>query len=393
MRTLEQAQTVACKVMETKFPSALAAFCAGSIVRGEATETSDIDLVVIFPKIKQAWRESFVVDGWPVEAFVHDRDTMKYFFEKIDAKSGVPSLPQMVAEGILVWGEASHVEQLTTTAIDLIKEGPKLLSDDDIRNRLYGITDLVDDFKSPRSRTEAIGIATRLYESLSDFALRSQGKWSGAGKQIPRALARANADLHDKFTAAFETFFRSGITSELIALAEELVEPFGGFVFDGYKREAPETWRVPGLHASTSEIRKARLSDLEAILAIDPIKEESRNVFVRDAIEDGHTLVYSLAGKFLAYAIFDRSFFNQSFIHLIVVKKESRKQGIAKALVEEIERQCRTSKIFTSTNESNVVAKAFFENLGFVESGVVHNLDEGDPEIVLFKRLTRSTPA
>ena len=388
MRTLEQAQTVARKVMEIKFPSAQAAFCAGSIVRGEATETSDIDLVVIFPKLKQAWRESFIVDGLPVEAFVHDPSTLYYFFEEIDAKSGAPSLPQMVVEGILVWGDESNVKQLRAVASGLLKKGPKRLSDDDICNRVYVITDLVDDFKSPRSRIEAIGIATRLYESLADFALRSQGKWSGAGKQIPRALARASANLHHKFTTAFEAFFRSGDASQIINLAEELVEPFGGFVFDGYKREAPEAWRVSEEQSSSSEIRKALLSDLEAILAIETIKEETHNIFLMDAIEDGNALVYSLSGKILAYALFDRGFFNQTFIHFILVKKECRKQGIAKAIVEEIERQCRTCKIFTSTHESNIIAKSFFENRGFIESGVVHNLDKGDPTILLFKRLT-----
>ncbi len=67
MKTAEQARVIARRVIESKFSSAQVAFCAGSIIRGEGTSTSDIDLVVIFPDLKQAWRESFVFDGWPVD--------------------------------------------------------------------------------------------------------------------------------------------------------------------------------------------------------------------------------------------------------------------------------------------------------------------------------------
>jgi hypothetical protein len=35
-----------------------------------------------------------------VEAFVHDPATLKYFFFEVDRASGVPSLPQMVVEGV-----------------------------------------------------------------------------------------------------------------------------------------------------------------------------------------------------------------------------------------------------------------------------------------------------
>ena len=43
-------------------------------------------------------------------------------------------------------------------------------------------------------------------------------------------------------------------------------------------------------------------------------------------------------------------------------------------------------KLFTSTNASNTPMQALCERLGFVRSGYVANLDEGDPEIIYFKR-------
>src|SRR4051812_17873591 len=134
MRTIEQALEIAHKTIETKYPSALVAFCAGSIIRGEGTATSDIDLVVVFPEIKHAWREAFIFEGWPVETFIHDRSTLNYFFSEIDAKSGIIALPQMVADGIVVWGSPLEGKKFKLIAKNIINAGPELLSSEDIRN-------------------------------------------------------------------------------------------------------------------------------------------------------------------------------------------------------------------------------------------------------------------
>ena len=52
-----------------------------------------------------------------------------------------------------------------------------------------------------------------------------------------------------------------------------------------------------------------------------------------------------------------------------------------------IESACPGEKLFTSTNESNAPMQRLCEKLEYVRSGRIENLDEGDPEIVYFKRL------
>lgn len=44
-----------------------------------------------------------------------------------------------------------------------------------------------------------------------------------------------------------------------------------------------------------------------------------------------------------------------------------------------------TKKLFSSTNRSNINMQKVFEMNGFIKSGIVENLDEGDPEIIYFK--------
>jgi RimJ/RimL family protein N-acetyltransferase len=42
--------------------------------------------------------------------------------------------------------------------------------------------------------------------------------------------------------------------------------------------------------------------------------------------------------------------------------------------------------LFTSTNQSNIAMQRLCESCGFERSGIVENLDEGDPELIYFKR-------
>jgi predicted nucleotidyltransferase len=88
-----------------------ATFAAGSIVRGEGTSTSDLDLVVVYAQLSRAYRESFRFDGYPVEAFIHDPATLEYFVLEIDRPSGVPALSQMIAEGVEIPGPTALSRQ------------------------------------------------------------------------------------------------------------------------------------------------------------------------------------------------------------------------------------------------------------------------------------------
>lgn len=245
-RNKESALKMAEKIMKDRYPSAIAIFCAGSIMRGEGTDFSDIDIVVLFPQIEFAWRESFMYEGWPIEAFVHDPETLNYFFYDVDLPSGKPALPHMVFEGVPIPEQANHiktVQDFKILAKQLLDAGPIPLTEADIRNRIYGISDLLDDLRQPRSKSEAIGSAVQLFEQLSDFFLRSKKLWSASGKVISRELKKFDPVFEQKFSKAFEDLFSDGKAESAISLAEEILSPFGGPLFDGYRRDAPSAWK------------------------------------------------------------------------------------------------------------------------------------------------------
>lgn len=232
-------------IHEQRYADAAVVFAAGSLVRGDGTAYSDLDLVVVYPKVPRAYRESFRFQGYPVEAFVHDPETLNYFFFEVDRPSGVPALPQMVVEGIEIPKSTEASRSLKELAASVLALGPPRVSAQDLERLRYAINDLIDDLREPRSKEELVGTGAQLFDSLANYHLRAHGFWGGKGKSIPRALKGADAALCVRYCRSFEDLFTKGDTRTVIELAEALLGPGGGLLFEGYRLDAPTEWRKP----------------------------------------------------------------------------------------------------------------------------------------------------
>ena len=180
-----------------------------------------------------------------MEAFVHDPETLEYFFLEMDRPSGVPALPQMVVEGIEIPAPNDVSLALKQRAAAVIAAGPPALDAETEQRWRYAVTDLLDDLRDARSDDERVGTGARLYEQLADYHLRRQGLWSAKGKAIPRTLQRADPDLCARYCRSFDNMFKLGDAQAVIRLAEDLLQAGGGLLFEGYRADAPPTWRKP----------------------------------------------------------------------------------------------------------------------------------------------------
>lgn len=239
------ARALAEAVRAAVFAGADICLLAGSVARGEATSGSDLDLVVLFERVDHARRASFTFAGRPVEAFVHDMQTLDYFFRHVDRPAGVPSLATMVAEGVEIPHRTAHGARAKAPADRALADGPPPWGRQERDDSRYAIGDLVADLRGPRDPHEARAVMAALYAALARHHRRTRGAWAAKGKAIPRRLTAFDPALARRFLDAFETGFATGRPDAVIDVAERVLAPDGGCLFDGCAHAAPPAWRTP----------------------------------------------------------------------------------------------------------------------------------------------------
>ena len=228
MKPIDAAQAVL-----ARYPNADSAFLAGSVVRGEATPSSDLDMIILFDHLDCAFRESFFESGWPVEVFAHDRETIEYYFLEEDLPSAIGGLMWMVHDGIALPSTTALNAAVKDRAIELIRAGPIPWDDAALDRSRYTLTNLLDDLIDARNVAEEHAILTALYASTAHHILRSRGQWSATGKMIPRRLRAMDVETQTSFSGAFAEAF-GGDAGPLVAFLGDVLDTDGGRLFDGY---------------------------------------------------------------------------------------------------------------------------------------------------------------
>ncbi len=214
------------------FPNCDGALLAGSVVRGEATDTSDLDIIIFDDKVTTAFRKSIIELDWPIEVFVHNLTSYKHYFEA-DYKRSRPSLPRMVTEGIVL-KDLGIIEPIKKEAKSILDAGPEKWTQEVIRMKRYFMTDVLEDFIGANNRAEELMIANTLTDLIQEFVLRSNCCWMGSSKWIIRELNNLSAEFTSHFIDAFDQFYKHGDKTKVIELVDEILFPYGGRLFDGF---------------------------------------------------------------------------------------------------------------------------------------------------------------
>ena len=109
-------------------------------------------------------------------------------------------------------------------------------------------------------------------------------------------------------------------------------------------------------------------------------QSEERCEFIRNSVASGTCYVAVTDQEVIGYGVLNYTFFHQGCVDMLYVAGDQRRHGAGTALLEQMEQVCRTPKLFTSTNQSNLPMQSLLARCGYALSGVIHNLDDGDPE-------------
>jgi hypothetical protein len=243
MMTADEVEQLASRFLAERYPRADAGFAAGSLIRGDGTELSDLDMVVLFETLPHAGRASFVFEGLPVDAFLHDEATIGWYMRS-DMEIGRPAHINMVAEGRIVGPRRERAKALQARARAILAAGPPPLDQARLDYLRYHITDKLDDLRDPRSPHEVIAIVAWFYAFLTELLFRSRGRWAANAKWAPRQLRAMDPVLEEDLDYALEALLTRHDVRPLVDFTGRALEPLGGFQFAGFAGVSPVASRL-----------------------------------------------------------------------------------------------------------------------------------------------------
>lgn len=218
--------------VDTHYPQAIAAFLGGSAASGDATESSDLDILVVLPDQWAAvgFVETTEFDGQVVEAFVYGRAALELWTAKgrSDAR---PVLDRLVAESVsLVTGDIAT--SLVAQSRRVLADGPAPIDPDELNRRRYGLSAVVDDVIDAEDPAIRYVVTATAWKEAAKLALRSNSWWLGTGKWLVREL-RAQGDPFGLATLAAE-----GLSdrAEIVKACHSVLESVGGYLQAGTVR-------------------------------------------------------------------------------------------------------------------------------------------------------------
>lgn len=128
--------------------------------------------------------------------------------------------------------------------------------------------------------------------------------------------------------------------------------------------------------------RLATINDINTVYKIDTVATDIRLNEIRDWVKQGHCFVLEENEEIFAYGVITPQFFAHGFIELLMVNDLYRRQGLGLLLIKQLIKRSPTTKVFTSTNQSNTATQQLFMKAGFIPSGSIENLDDNDPELI-----------
>ncbi len=221
----------ALQFVQQYFPACKAALLSGSVVRGEQTSSSDLDILILS---NDSFRKSYQFMDWPIEVFVHNEDSLSYNFF-LEEQHGVPLLTRICAEGIVLKGEELG-EALIQEGKELLNRGPSAWPKSQLDKMRYRITDLLDDLEGSTLPEEDLFTVTALIEKLHQFILRANQQWTGEGKWMYRSLKDFNPGMGKELVKYLREYYQLSKKKELIQYIDELLEPYGGRLFDNFSQ-------------------------------------------------------------------------------------------------------------------------------------------------------------
>lgn len=223
--------------LDREFPQADAAFLGGSAATGEATPTSDLDVLIVLPAPWEdvAFVETTRHEGRLVEAFVYGRSALPGWLDRGRVLRR-PVLDRLIVGGLPLT-DTALTRELADRSRAALAAGPEAPDEDELRRRRYslssGLDDLVDRLADEHSDTgERAVLAWAVWRESAELSLLASRRWLGTGKWLLRELRREGGDC------GLAAWADAPVPDpeRLVRLSRRVLELSGGYLQEGMLR-------------------------------------------------------------------------------------------------------------------------------------------------------------
>jgi predicted nucleotidyltransferase len=229
---------VVAELTSSRYADANCLLFGGSAARGTYNASSDIDLVVLFSRLPNSRRETFVKDGWLIDAQLHDLETLNFVLSS-DARLGSAILANFILEAAPIPTETTIWQRAKSISKEIVDAGPPKI---DLSGSRYTIGNMLSDLSGPINEHELMAVAAELYKVLALHLFRQHGRWLVSKKIVPRSLGEIDEKLEREFFVAFQICFARHDPGPVIALTKRLIPELANDI------AVPFNWTYPASH-------------------------------------------------------------------------------------------------------------------------------------------------
>lgn len=198
---------------------------SGSMKHSVIDKNSDIDIYVILDdRCEYRERGNLWIDGIEIEYFKNPPSQIKVYFDK-ERKS--PHTAHMLAHGELVYGSSRLIDELITTAKNIIAEKPNELKNFEVELEKYFLDDLFKDFEDAIINDDSIGaslLRSKLIDRSINVFFKTRQLWRNKDKRISKQIEKVDERFKTKIIAAqSEKWNNDKALKELVREAEILL--------------------------------------------------------------------------------------------------------------------------------------------------------------------------
>ncbi|MFI9603377.1 nucleotidyltransferase domain-containing protein [Streptomyces sp. NPDC052043] len=226
------------RLVQGRFPDALAVVLAGSTAAGRATASSDLDIAVLVGDGGETCRETLRFEGRLVELFIHTRAGLGELFAA-DTATRRAVLQSMYATGLVLVDTGGEAAWARARAEADLRNGPPALTPETVETKRYGLTDALDDLADAGDPFERLAVAGVVFNVAADLLFDHHRAWTGGGKWLPRRLLEADGERGGALLEGHRHLCETGAPVLLSDAAVRILDLVGGPLREGYRR----TWR------------------------------------------------------------------------------------------------------------------------------------------------------